>query len=137
ALGMAVGLAQFVWTRHYLGNAGVAAAGEQPGAWKVVVAIAAAVALAAALVMAGVLKIDAVAMAAGASWAMLVLGVGYFVYLLFFAGLTAVERRRVLVMVALVAASVTFWAGYEQTAPPLNFFADRLAHRPGQAWRLP
>src|SRR5207244_11515727 len=44
ALGMAVGLAQFVWTPHYLGNAGVAAAGEQPGAWKVVAAIAAAVA---------------------------------------------------------------------------------------------
>src|SRR2546429_7250986 len=53
ALGMAAGLAQFVWTRHYLGNAGVAAAGEQPGAWKVVVAIAAAVPLPAAPVMAG------------------------------------------------------------------------------------
>src|SRR2546429_9896512 len=34
ALGMAAGLAQFVWTRHYLGNAGVAAAGERPGGWK-------------------------------------------------------------------------------------------------------
>src|SRR5207245_260913 len=79
ALGMAVGVAQFEWTRHYLGNAGVAAAGEQPGAWKVVVAIAAAVALAAALVMAGVLKIDAVALGAGASWAMPVPGVGYIV----------------------------------------------------------
>src|SRR5438876_207328 len=76
ALGMAVGLAQFVWTRHYLGNAGVAAAGEQPGAWKVVVAIAAAVALAAALVMAGVLKIDAVGLGAGGCAALLVAGVG-------------------------------------------------------------
>src|SRR5437763_15006072 len=114
---MAVGLAQFVWTRHYLGNAGVAAAGEQPGAWKVVVAIAAAVALAAALVMAGELKIDAVAMAAGASWAMLGLGVGYFVYLLFFAGLTAVERRRLLVAAALGAASGAFWARYERAGP--------------------
>ncbi|TLZ13429.1 MAG: peptide MFS transporter [Gammaproteobacteria bacterium] len=137
ALGMAVGLAQFVWTRHYLGNAGVAAAGEQPGAWKVVVAIAAAVALAAALVMAGVLKIDAVAMAAGASWAMLVLGVGYFVYLLFFAGLTAVERQRVLVMVALVAASVTFWAGYEQTGASMNLFADRYTDRHVFGWEMP
>ena len=40
------------------------------------------------------------------------LAVGYFVYLLFFAGLKRSERKRALVMVALFAASVTFWAGY-------------------------
>src|SRR5207245_9037028 len=111
ALGMAVGLAQFVWTRHYLGNAGVAAAGEQPGAWKVVVAIAAAVALAAALVMAGVLKIAAAALAAGASWAMLVLGGGYFVYRRLCAGRRAGECRVGLVRVARVASRVACWGG--------------------------
>ena len=137
ALGMALGVAQFVWTRRYLGNAGVAAAGQQRGAWKAVLVMAAAIAFVALLAMTGVLKLDPVAMAAGASWVMLALGVGYFAYLLFFAGLTAVERKRVLVMVALVAASVTFWAGYEQTGASMNLFADRYTDRHIFGWNMP
>jgi POT family proton-dependent oligopeptide transporter len=137
ALGMALGVAQFVWTRRYLGNAGVAAPGQQRGAWKAVLVMAAAIVLVALLAMTGVLKLDPVAMAAGASWVMLALGVGYFAYLLFFAGLTAVERKRVLVMVALVAASVTFWAGYEQTGASMNLFADRYTDRHIFGWNMP
>ncbi len=137
ALGMAAGLAQFVWTRHYLGSAGIAPTGQQRGAWRVVLVIAAALVLLAGLAMTGALKIDAVATAGAASWAMVALGVGYFVYLLFFAGLTAVERRRVLVMVALVAASVTFWAGYEQTGASMNLFADRYTDRHMFGWEMP
>jgi POT family proton-dependent oligopeptide transporter len=76
-------------------------------------------------------------MAEGASWAMLVLGVVYFAYLLFFAGLTRVERNRVLVMVALVAASVMFWAGYEQTGASLNLFAERYTDRNILGWEMP
>ena len=137
ALGMALGVAQFVWTRRYLGNAGVAAPGQQRGAWKAVLVMAAAIVLVALLAMTGVLKLDPVVMAAGASWVMLALGVGYFAYLLFFAGLTAVERKRVLVMVALVAASVTFWAGYEQTGASMNLFADRYTDRHIFGWNMP
>jgi POT family proton-dependent oligopeptide transporter len=137
ALGMALGVAQFVWTRRYLGNAGVAAAGQQRGAWKAVLVMAVAIALVALLAMTGVLKLDPVAVAAGASWVMLALGLGYFAYLLFFAGLTAVERKRVLVMVALVAASVTFWAGYEQTGASMNLFADRYTDRHILGWNMP
>src|SRR5438552_8273067 len=76
-------------------------------------------------------------MAAGASWAMLVLGVGYFVYLLFFAGLTAVEGRWVLVMVGLLAATVTFWDGSEQTGASMNLFADRYTDRHVFGWEMP
>ena len=137
ALGMAIGLAQFVWTRHYLGNAGLVSADERKNSWKPVIVFVAAIAVVAVLAITGVLRIDAVAMAALASWAMLVLGVGYFVYLLFFAGLTRVERNRVLVMVALVAASVTFWAGYEQTGASLNLFADRYTDRNIFGWMMP
>jgi proton-dependent oligopeptide transporter, POT family len=137
ALGMAIGLAQFLWTRHYLGTAGLAPADAQKSSWKPVIACAAAIVVVALLAIAGVLRIDAVAMAASASWAMLVLGIGYFMYLLFFAGLTRVERNRVLVMVALVAASVTFWAGYEQTGASLNLFAERYTDRNFFGWMMP
>src|SRR5947207_3063167 len=70
-------------------------------------------------------------------WAMLALGVAYFVYLLFFARLTRVERNRVLVMVALVAASVMFWAGYEQAGASFNLFADRYTDRHVLGWDMP
>jgi proton-dependent oligopeptide transporter, POT family len=137
AVGMAVGLAQFLWTRHYLGSAGLAPAEGQPKSWKPVIGFVAAVALIAVLAMGGMLKINAVAMADGATWAMLVLGVVYFAYLLFFAGLSQVERNRVLVMVALVAASVMFWAGYEQTGASLNLFAERYTDRNILGWEMP
>jgi len=137
AVGMAVGLAQFLWTRHYLGSAGLAPAEGQPKSWKPVIGFVAAVALIAVLAMGGMLKINAVAMADGATWAMLVLGVVYFAYLLFFAGLSQVERKRVLVMVALVAASVMFWAGYEQTGASLNLFAERYTDRNILGWEMP
>jgi proton-dependent oligopeptide transporter, POT family len=56
---------------------------------------------------------------------------------LFFAGLTRIERNRVLVMIALVAASVTFWAGYEQTGASMNLFADRYTDRHILGWDMP
>ena len=44
----------------------------------------------------------------------------YFAYLLFAAGLDALERQRLLAVVVLFVASVLFWAGYEQTGSSLN-----------------
>jgi proton-dependent oligopeptide transporter, POT family len=137
ALGMALGLVQFVWTRHYLGNAGLATGNERRGSWKPVIVFAAALVLVAALAITGVLRINAVTMAASASWAMVLLGVGYFAYLLFFARLSAVERKRVLVMIALVAASALFWAGYEQTGASFNLFAERYTDRNIFGWIMP
>src|SRR5438046_1264642 len=112
ALGMGLGLAQFLWTRHYLGTAGLAAAEGERGSWTPVIVFLALLAGVALALLTGLLRIDAVVLADSTSWAMLALGVAYFVYLLFFARLTRVERNRVLVMVALVAASVLLWAGY-------------------------
>jgi POT family proton-dependent oligopeptide transporter len=78
-----------------------------------------------------------VRLAASASWAILALVVAYFVYLLAFAGLSRIERNRVLVMIALVAASATFWAGYEQTGASFNLFADRYTDRHILGWDMP
>ena len=53
----------------------------------------------------------------------------YFAYLLFGAGLTRIERLRVLALVVLFMASVLFWAGYEQAGSSLNLFAERYTDR--------
>ncbi|HYL70850.1 MAG TPA: oligopeptide:H+ symporter, partial [Candidatus Dormibacteraeota bacterium] len=114
AIGMALGLTQFIWTRQYLGRAGAAAVGHQ-GSWTPIIVLASLLTAVVVAAGSGMLRLNAVTLAASASWAMGVLALAYFVYLLFFAGLDRAERKRALVMVALFAASVMFWAGYEQT----------------------
>jgi proton-dependent oligopeptide transporter, POT family len=137
ALGMAIGVVQFLWTRHYLSETGRVAADHKRSSSAGALVFLAALALVVVLGLSGVLKVSAITLAASASWAMLALAVVYFAYLLFFAGLNATERRRVLVMIALVAASVTFWAGYEQTGASFNLFADRYTDRGILGWNMP
>jgi len=136
ALGMAFGVAQFMWTRRYLHGAGLAPA-HQRGSWTPVMLFVAAVAAVVVLALSGTIHLDAALLAAGASWGYLLLAAAYFVYLLFFAGLDPAERKRALVMVALFAASVTFWLGYEQQGASFNLFAERYTDRLLFGWQMP
>ncbi len=137
ALGMVLGIGQFLWTRRFLGGAGLAIAAAQRGSWTPVVVIFALLAAAALLALRGAVHIDGALLASGASWAVSLLAVAYFVYLLAFAGLTGTERKRVLVMVALFAASVTFWAGYFQQGGSFNLFAARYTDMHILGWNAP
>jgi proton-dependent oligopeptide transporter, POT family len=137
ALGMAFGIAQFLWTRRYLGGAGLTVAPGNRGSWTPVVLLAALTAAVVLLTVSGVLRVNAALLASCASWAYAALAVGYFLYLLWFAGLKGDERRRVLVMVALFAASVTFWAGYQQQGASFNLFAARYTDLRILGWNMP
>jgi proton-dependent oligopeptide transporter, POT family len=137
ALGMALGVAQFLWTRRYLGGAGRAVAPGNRGSWTPMVVLAAGVAAIVVLAVSGVLHINAALLASLASWAYAGLAVAYFLYLLCFAGLKGSERTRALVMVALFAASVTFWAGYQQQGASFNLFAQRYTDRHIFGWEMP
>ena len=137
ALGMLLGVGQFLWTRRFLGGAGLTIAPEQRASWTPIVAIFAVLAAAVLLALSGVVHVDAALLASGASWAVSLLAVAYFVYLLFFAGLTGTERKRVLVMVALFVASVTFWAGYFQQGGSFNLFAARYTDMHILGWNAP
>lgn len=137
ALGMALGVAQFLWTRRYLGGAGRAVTPGNRGSWTPMVVLAGLTAAVVVLAVSGVLHIEAALLASSASWAYALLAVGYFLYLLFFAGLEGSERRRALVTVALFAASVTFWAGYQQQGASFNLFAQRYTDRHIFGWNMP
>jgi POT family proton-dependent oligopeptide transporter len=138
AIGMLLGLAQFLMTRHRLGAPGPSAL---PGAalrsWLPVIALAAAVSLVAALAVTGRITIDAQAVALASSWLIGLLATAYFVYLLFFAGLTVSERGRVCVMIALFVAGTMYYAAQEQTATSLTLFAERYTDREVLGWRIP
>jgi len=137
ALFMVLGVAQFLWTRHYLGAAGRQPSYERQGSWTPVVIFLAAVAVMVILALTRTVRLDAAALASSASWGYGLLALAYFVYLLFFAGLSRAERRRVLVMLALFIASVTFWAGYYQQGGSFNLFAERYTNRHIFGWEMP
>jgi POT family proton-dependent oligopeptide transporter len=143
AVGMLFGLIQFALTKQYLGLAGLtpeAAKNDPAGTRKAWIAVAIITVVLVALsvaAIAGVLRIDPVELLESSFWAMVVFAAGYFAYLLFFAGLDTVERKRVLVMIALFVACAMFWAGFEQTGSSLNLFADRYTDRNIFGWEMP
>ncbi len=137
AFGMALGVLQFVLTRGTLGEAGLEPAPGARGSWLPVILILAVVACVVVLAARGTLHIDAIAASAFATWAYAGLALAYFGYLFFFAGLNAMERNRALVMAALFAASVMFWAGYEQQGASFNLFAERYTDRHVLGWNMP
>ena len=130
AIGMLFGLIQFVATRHYLGACGLRAETDGPrGSWTPVVLLGIAIAVIITLAVSGTLTINANAVSTAATWLMSALALSYFAYLLLFAGLGPLERKRVYAMVALFLGSATFWAGYEQMGASFNLFAERYTDR--------
>jgi POT family proton-dependent oligopeptide transporter len=143
AVGMLLGLVFFQFMKGYLGTSGVDPGTPQTDAasnrlaWTVVIVITAVlVALCGAAIL-GFLSVDPVALLDWSFWAMVAFTIGYFGYLLFFAGLDNTERKRVLVMIALFAACATFWAGFEQTGASLTLFAERYTDRHFFGWEMP
>ena len=135
AVGMLLGLVQFLKTRHYLGSCGVAlAADAERGSWLPIVLFLAATAVVAALAISGTISLNANAIGIAASWLIGVLAIGYFGYLIFFAGLTREERNRVYVLIALFAGCAIFFAGYEQMGASFNLFAQRYTDRHLFGW---
>ncbi|HEY1053175.1 MAG TPA: oligopeptide:H+ symporter, partial [Prosthecobacter sp.] len=61
----------------------------------------------------------------------------YFLWAFFLAGLDAVEKRRMAVIVVLFVASALFWAGFEQVGSSFSIFADRYTLRGIGGWEVP
>ena len=134
---MALGVVQFLFTRHHLGEFGRTpharpgddVADQRRGAWRQLgfgIAIVAAVAGAVALDW---IPVNPVSLAQVTSYIILAMAGGYFAYYLFFAGLNNADRKRGLVMVVLFFGSALFWSGYEQAGSSMNLFAERYTDR--------
>ena len=134
---MALGVVQFLFTRHHLGEFGRTpharpgddVADQRRRAWRqlgIGIAIVAAVAGAVALDW---IPVNPVSLAQVTSYIILAMAGGYFAYYLFFAGLNNADRKRGLVMVVLFFGSALFWSGYEQAGSSMNLFAERYTDR--------
>jgi proton-dependent oligopeptide transporter, POT family len=127
---MAVGVVQFYLTRRHLGTAGAyvpsAARGRQ---WLYLWVAVGLAAMVLAAVSFGWIPVDAVALAHGATYAIVAMAVLFFLYYFIAAGLDAEERRRGVVLVVLFVGCALFFSGYEQAGSSLNLFAERYTDR--------
>jgi POT family proton-dependent oligopeptide transporter len=136
AAGMALGLVQFKLTKRHLYRFGLdpndtesGSAADYSRRKKMLLMVGVvAVALLGAL-FSGVLPFSPIAVARKSAWLILIMALAFFAYLLLFAKLTEIERRRVYVVFALFIASALFWAGFEQAGSSLNLFGDRYTDR--------
>jgi POT family proton-dependent oligopeptide transporter len=129
---MALGLIQYHFTQHRLGQAGrvpypANAAGRKPWLQLCVGLAAALLALAAGTF--GWINLDPLRLAHASALLIAGTAVAFFAYVFLAAGLSTEERRRALVIVVLFLGSALFWSGYEQAGSSLNLFAERYTDR--------
>ena len=130
AAGMVLGLIQYVAGGKHLGEAGLRAASPaSPGTTKTLRrGLGAAVILVAALVWlqsSGVVTITAQMLSDALGVILLLTVVAFFFWLFSSNAWTPTERKRLVVVGVLFAASASFWCVFEQAGSTLNLFAER------------
>jgi proton-dependent oligopeptide transporter, POT family len=136
-IGMVLGLVQFRYGFKFLGDAGLLKtdAGEDEIAIKqrkfysIAGVCAAIIVLFGFLVSSGVLDYTLTQIATALGSAILILVGLYFVYLIFFAGHTTDEKKRLGAILWLFVLAAIFWSGFEQAGSSLNLFARDLTDR--------
>ncbi len=125
-IGMLFGVIQFILFRHHLGDAG-----KYPNKINaqtrrnyirglgLVIFIVASIIISG---MAGFWSVDPVYFAERFRDFLVIISVIYFIYLLFFAGLTKDEKRNVLMLLLLFIGAAAFWSGFDQSAGSLTIF---------------
>lgn len=145
-VGMVFGLIQYRLSQDRLGEAGLHPSVDAtlPGheqrqalAWKSVWAVVGTLAVLMILMMGGVFRINPVAIAGTAMAMIFAIAVLYFIRILFFGGLEAVQKKQVLALAVLFLFSGLFWSGFEQAGSSLNLFAERYTDREMFGWTMP
>ncbi|HEU5218196.1 MAG TPA: peptide MFS transporter [Gemmatimonadales bacterium] len=134
ALGMALGLVQYVVTGHRLGSAGIAVYGSptpellaaaKRKLYMGLGAILAVIAVIVVLAMTGTIAITATGIGRAADYVLIAVVVGFFSWLFMSGDWTPSERKRLIVITVLFLGACVFWAAFEQAASTLNLFAQR------------
>jgi POT family proton-dependent oligopeptide transporter len=144
ALGMFLGLVQYVAGWKHLGDAGARPSVTPESAegraarkqlWLGAAVLAAIVGVVATLVMNGTLAVETVTGAF--SWLYAILVVAFFVWLFGRGSWTPDERKRLIVILVLFAGAAIFWSAFEQAASTLNLFANERTRNSIFGWEFP
>jgi POT family proton-dependent oligopeptide transporter len=137
AVGMILGLVQFHFTKHHIATIG------QPHAhpptevrrdWMIFLSVLVVVGVLVALCLTQVIIIDPLALAEGTAKIITCIAIAFFGWAFLLAGLTPDEKKRMLVIVVLFAASALFFAGFEQAGSSFSIFAERYTIRTVGSW---
>ena len=144
AVGMALGLVQYVAGWKHFGDAGshpsVDPASEKGAAarrqlWIGAGSLLAVAGLVAFLVSNGTLAVETVTSAF--SWLYFAVVVAFFFWLFAFGQWTPDERKRLVVILVLFVGAAIFWSAFEQAASTLNLFANEKTRTSVFGWSFP
>ncbi len=140
AVGMLAGLVQFKLTRQHVAHIGMQVTHDGQNTrreWMMFWAALAVVVALTVLGLSGVVPLDAMKLARQTAWVIGGVALLYFIWAFAFARLSVDERRRLVVIVVLFAASALFWAGFEQVGSSFSLFAERFTIRQLGSWEVP
>jgi POT family proton-dependent oligopeptide transporter len=89
------------------------------------------------LAASGVITLDPQQIGRSMTFVLVGLSVAYFGYIFLAGGLTADERKRVVVILVLFVFSAIFWSAFEQAPTSLNLFARDFTDRQLGGWAIP
>lgn len=89
------------------------------------------------LLFAGVIPLDATAIADASKYIIAAVAFGYLIYVAFFGGLDAVDKKKVAAIGIVFIFSAVFWSGFEQAGSTLNLFAERFTDKKMLGWEIP
>ncbi len=143
--GMVLGLIQFRLGYGRLGDAGVLRSDRTPQQIASLsrrffggcAALALALVAFGFLVSQGSIPITLTQIAGGLAWVIGGVVVVYFLYLMFFGGHNAVERKKIAAIFWFALLAVLFWSGFEQAGSSLNLFAENYTDRTIGDWSYP
>ncbi|MBL8214738.1 MAG: peptide MFS transporter [Bryobacterales bacterium] len=144
-IGMVLGVVQYVLGWKHLGEAGLHPVTTSPAedAKQKTLFLQVSAALVTVLVLlvgadlTGLLTITAEGLNAAAGTGLLVVTLGFFAWLFFAADWSAEERKKIIVIGVLFAASCLFWSAFEQAGSTLNLFAADKTDNRIFGWEYP
>jgi POT family proton-dependent oligopeptide transporter len=134
AVGMFLGLCQYVLGGRALGDAGKAPGGSATpahlaAAWRKfgmgAGSVFALIALVAVLSAGGTIVLTAEAIGRVFDWVLVLTVLGFFGWLFLGKGWSVEERKRLVVIFVLFLGAAVFWSAFEQAGSTLNLFAER------------
>jgi len=136
AVGMIAGLVVYRATQKHLGDFGKLPNPTPPGQEgrtrnmkRAIYAATAVLFLIAFLGLEGVISVNARSLSEVSVYVIVGVAALFFGRVLLDKALTRLERRRVIVLVALFIGAALFWSGFEQAGSSLNLFAERYTAR--------
>ena len=144
-IGMVLGLTQYRLGAKHLAHAGELRSDESAQVlarrsrmfYLVTAAVAALATLFGLLVYSGALAIGLQQVATSLGVGILILSGAFFLYLFVAGGLSAREKKHLVVIMWLYLLAAVFWCGYEQAGSSLNLFARDLTNRVVGGWEMP